>query len=181
MLGDSNGSGLLDKVETIQHVLLFFLMMLVAILVFIQVLLRYVFKAPLMGIEEVLLFPTVWLYFIGGMNASCERSQIVARVLEVFVKKEKTIFFIRTIASILAFGVVLWLTYWGWDFFKYSMKMQKESATLYIPLIYSESCVFIGLVVMSFYTFLEIFHNLRIFKYGGGHEVLEKELEGGEI
>jgi TRAP-type C4-dicarboxylate transport system permease small subunit len=156
-------------------------MMIVTALVFAQVLLRYVFKAPLMGIEEILLFPTVWLYFIGAINASSERTQIVARVLEVFVKKEKTIFFIRMLASVLSFVIILWLNYWAYDFLKYSLRMQKVSATLYIPLIYSEAAVFIGMIVMTFYTAIEIFHNFNIFKNGGGQDLLEAEVEGGEI
>lgn len=180
MLDASGGSGLLDKISITQRFVCAFLMVAVSVLVFIQVLLRYVFKAPLMGIEEVLFFPTVWLYFIGGMNASFERSQIVARVLEVFMKKEKAIFFLRAAASAFSVVVATWLTYWGWDFFKYSMRVQKESATLYIPLVYAEAAVFFGMVIMTLYTVFEVGHNLYIAKHGGGMKELEKEQEGGE-
>lgn len=166
MLGNSNGSGFIAWMERTQKILLFCLMLSIAILVFVQVLLRYVFKAPLMGIEEILLFPTVWLYFLGGANASLERSQIVARVLEVFMEKDKTIAFIRSLASVLSLVVAGWLTYWGWDFLKYSMRMDKVSPTLYIPTIYADAAVFICLLLMSFYTVLEIFHNFSLYKSG---------------
>jgi len=166
LLESSNGSGFIDWAEKVQHMLLFGLLVAISVMVFIQVLLRYVFKAPLMGIEELLLFPTVWLYFIGGMNASLERSQIVARVLEVFVKKDKAIYLIRTIASVLSLGVACWLTYWGYDFLKYSLRVDKVSPTLYIPTIYADALVFVGLVFMTFYTLLEIFHNYAIFQRG---------------
>lgn len=166
LLGSSNGSGFIDWIEQVQHVVLTVLMVAIAVMVFVQVLLRYVFKAPLMGIEEMLLFPTVWLYFIGGMNASLERSQIVARVLEVFVKKDKTVFLIRTIASVLSFGVAVWLTYWGWDFLKYSLRVDKVSPTLYIPTIYADALVFVGILFMTIYTLLEVFHNYAIFQKG---------------
>ncbi|WP_296868272.1 TRAP transporter small permease subunit [Thermovirga sp.] len=163
-MGNTEYSGFLSWVEKAQRALLTFLMVAVAVMVFIQVVLRYVFKAPLMGIEELLLFPSIWLYFIGAMNASLERSQIVARVLEVFLKKEKTIYLVRSIASIISLIVSLWLSYWGWDFLKYSMRVDKVSPTLYIPTIYADAMVFMALVVISFYTFLELIHNFDLFK-----------------
>ncbi|GAH68662.1 unnamed protein product, partial [marine sediment metagenome] len=39
--------------------------MFVTVLVFIEVMLRYVFKAPLFGVEELICFIAMWLYFIG--------------------------------------------------------------------------------------------------------------------
>jgi hypothetical protein len=46
------------------------------------------------------------------------------------------------------------------------MRMDKVSATLYIPTIYADALVFVGLVFMSFYTLLEILHNYAIFQSG---------------
>ena len=51
-----------------QGVLLFIILSSIATLVFIQVILRYVLHHPLMGIEELLLFPTIWLYFLGKIG-----------------------------------------------------------------------------------------------------------------
>ena len=62
-----------------------FSLLSVAVLMFVQVILRYVLKMPLMGIEELCYFPTVWLYLFAAVKASSERGQLVARVLEIFV------------------------------------------------------------------------------------------------
>ena len=61
------------------------LMLAVTFLVFIQVILRYVLHHPLMGIEEMLLFPTIWLYFLGGAIASRERNHIECRVVTMYL------------------------------------------------------------------------------------------------
>jgi TRAP-type C4-dicarboxylate transport system permease small subunit len=172
--GISYDSGFIRFQEKILRFMLFALLMAISLMVFAQVLLRYVFKAPLMGIEEMLMFPTVWLYFLGGTYASLERSQIVARVLEVFVKNEKTVFFIRAVASVISLVVLIWLTTWGWDFIKYSIRMSRVSGTLYIPLIYAEISVIIGLVMMTFYTVLEIFYNFKVLR-GATPPVPDKE------
>jgi len=71
---------------------------------------------------------------------------------------------VRSIASVISLIVAIWLTYWGWDFLKYSLRVGKVSPTLYIPTIYSDAMVFIALVVISFYTFLELVHNFDLFK-----------------
>ena len=56
-----------------------FSLLSVAVLMFVQVILRYVLKMPLMGIEELCYFPTVWLYLFAAVKASSERGQLVAR------------------------------------------------------------------------------------------------------
>ena len=75
---------MLDKVLDWINV---FSLLSVAVLMFVQVILRYVLKMPLMGIEELCYFPTVWLYLFAAVKASSERGQLVARVLEIFCKR----------------------------------------------------------------------------------------------
>ncbi|MBS3779642.1 MAG: TRAP transporter small permease subunit, partial [Desulfovermiculus sp.] len=58
----------------------------VAVLSLYQVIMRYIFEVPVMGLEEILVYPTVWLYFLGSVNASREDTQIKANVLDVFLK-----------------------------------------------------------------------------------------------
>ena len=67
---------MLDKVLDWINV---FSLLSVAVLMFVQVILRYVLKMPLMGIEELCYFPTVWLYLFAAVKASSERGQLVAR------------------------------------------------------------------------------------------------------
>lgn len=154
--------GLLKRLGWIQEYLLYFLMLSIAILIFVQVLLRYVFVAPLMGIEEILAFPTIWLYFLGGVNASRERSHIVAKILEVFMKKPITIYIENIFMSLFSTGIVLWLTYWAYDYFRYSLRSWKLSSSLSIPMFIGESAVFICLLFMSLYTILELIENISI-------------------
>lgn len=97
------------------------LITLVTLLVFLQAVLRYVFHAPLMGIEELLMFPTTWVYMFGAVKASSEKTQIVARVAEIFCKKQRSIYIFRAAASFVSTLVLVWLMKWGYDFFRYSL------------------------------------------------------------
>lgn len=104
---------MLDKVLDWINV---FSLLSVAVLMFVQVILRYVLKMPLMGIEELCYFPTVWLYLFAAVKASSERGQLVARVLEIFCKRQRSIFLLRGIAAFASSAILLWLTWWGYDY-----------------------------------------------------------------
>lgn len=140
------------------------LIMGVTLLVFVQVLLRYVFNAPLMGIEELLLFPTTWLYLCGAIKASSEKTQIVARVFEIFLKRQKSVYLLRMIAAVLSGGVLSWLTKWGWDYFRYVLRVWKESPVLYIPTFWYEGVMFIALCFIFVFTVLELLDYLKLYK-----------------
>ncbi len=142
----------------------------VAAMVFAQVILRYVLEAPLMGLEEMLVYPTLWLYILGSINASRENTQISANVLEVFTKTERTKLAIRTVASFATVGISIWLTWWAWDYFRYSLRVWKESPTLYIPTFYAESALFIGLTCMTIYAAGHMVRNVRTLIAGTGEK-----------
>jgi TRAP-type C4-dicarboxylate transport system permease small subunit len=109
-----------------------------------------------MGIEEMLLFPAIWLYFLGGSAASKERSHIDCGVLVLYIKKEKSLALFKLVRIVVSFLIGLWAMYYAWWFFMYSLSKWKLSDLLYIPMFFGESAVFIGLLMMIFFTFVEL-------------------------
>lgn len=59
-------------------IILTVLICVVALGQFVQVITRYVLEIPVMGLEESLLYPTMWLYMLGAVNASRENTHIRA-------------------------------------------------------------------------------------------------------
>lgn len=139
------------------------LISIVAAMEFYQVVMRYIFEIPVMGLDEMLVYPTLWLYILGSVNASREDTQIKANVLDVFLKTEKSILLVRVIADCMAVTVSCWLTYWAYDYFRYALRVWKESPTLYVPTFYAECALFIGLVLMTAYSGMYLFKNIRRF------------------
>lgn len=137
------------------------LISMVALMEFYQVIMRYIFEIPVMGLEEVLVYPTLWLYFLGSVNASREDTQIKANVLDVFLKTDRAKLIVRLIADLMAIVVSAWLTYWAWDYFRYALRVWKESPTLYIPTFYAECAFFIGLVLMTIYALWHLIGNIK--------------------
>jgi len=127
------------------------LISVVAAMEFYQVIMRYILELPVMGLEELLVYPTLWLYFLGSVNASREDTQIKANVLDIFLKTERAKLKVRVVADFMSVIVSSWLTYWAWDYFMYALRVWKESPTLYIPTFFAECALFIGMACMTFF------------------------------
>ncbi|MDW7662263.1 MAG: TRAP transporter small permease [Bacillota bacterium] len=138
-----------------------FLTIMLPALVFAQVLLRYVFQIPLMGIEEIMIFPIIWLYFLGGAEASRTRTHIYCGILTLYIKKEKTMALFNVVRSIISLVISLWLTYWSYWFFAYSLRVWKLSDLVRLPMFFAESALFIGLILISLYTAIELIDMVR--------------------
>lgn len=134
----------------------------VALMNLYQVIMRYIFEIPVMGLAEIMIYPTVWLYFLGSVNASREDTQIKANVLDVFLKTKRAKLIVRVMADVMSLVVSTWLTYWAWGHFRYSLRIWKESPTLYIPTFYAECSLFIGLLLMTLYTAYYLIKNAKL-------------------
>lgn len=129
-----------------------------------EVILRYALKAPLMGIEELMLVPTIWLYMLGGANASYERSHIECGILTLYMKKEKTICIFQLFKTGISMLLLFWLTYWGWHYLTYSLRLGKVSDLLYIPMVICEGAMFVGYLLMSIYAVRDVVQAIGTFR-----------------
>jgi TRAP-type C4-dicarboxylate transport system permease small subunit len=145
------------------------LICVVALGQFVQVITRYVLEIPVMGLEESLLYPTMWLYMLGAVNASRENTHIRANVLEIFLSTEKQHQVLAVIGEVISLCVGLWLTTWAWDFTKYSIRVWRESPTLYLPPFYVDVALMTGLVLMMIFTAWHLLKHLRTL-FGLGKE-----------
>ena len=133
----------------------------VALLQFVQIIARYLLALPLPGLEEILIYPTLWLYMAGSANASRQNTQISANVLDIFLKTERSRRILHCIAHALSLIIVCWLFYWAMDFEQYSRKVWKESSYLYYPLYLAEVSLPVGIGLMALFTLNNLLAGLR--------------------
>ena len=141
---------------SVQRFVCYFCAISLPLLVVFQVFLRYVLKAPLMGIEELLSFPIIWLYMLGGSMASEQRNHIECGILTLYIKKDLTMRIFKCCKALFSLIVCCWLTRWAYWLFDYSLNLWKVSDMLKIPMFIGESSLFIGLVFMLFFGVLEL-------------------------
>lgn len=142
------------------------LIIIVAVGQFVQVVTRYVFQVPVMGLEEIMLYPTLWLYILGAVSASRDDNHIRANVLELFLKTERQHLVLALIGEVCSLIIGLWLLSWAWSYTAYAWRVWRESPTLYFPTFYSDVSLVIGLALMMLYTALHLVRHIRKFSSG---------------
>lgn len=142
------------------------LILIVALGQFVQVITRYVLQVPVMGLEETMLYPIIWLYILGAVNASRENSHIRANVLEIFLKTPRQHTILAIVGEVISLAVGLWLLSWAWDYTRYSWRVWKETPTLYLPTFYADVALFVGLLLMMLYTAAHLSRHVATLRRG---------------
>ena len=116
-----------------------------------------------------MMFPTLWLYILGAVNASRENTHIRANVLEIFLTTATAHRVLAIVGEVISLVIGLWLTTWVWDFTRYSWRVWKESPTLYIPTFYADIALMVGMVLMLIWSALHLMRHVRDLAKGASH------------
>lgn len=149
--------------ERIVRATMAFCIVSIMALVSIQVILRYVFEYPVILVEELLIFPTVWMYFLGSAMASKDKTQINASLAVLVIKDKKKLTVINAIAMLISTLISFWLLTWAFEYLQYSYKVWKTTSYAFIPLFFVESATFFGFTLITFYTAADCFAHVKEF------------------
>lgn len=163
---DNKTNKLLKKLDQTQNIINVFSLSILTFLVVLQIILRYVLKLPLLGIEELMIFPTIWLFVIGGASASLRNDHIECGMIDSFIKDPKKLDIINLLKHILSSVISAVLTIYTFQMALYSFNLWKTSGTLYIPMFFAEGSIFLGMLLMFFYSLFHLSEFILIIKYG---------------
>lgn len=141
---------ILDVIGKVCEIICSFLALFMVLLVTIQVVLR-LFNMPLFGIEELLTFPTIWIYFLGGVCASYTNGHIECGIVEALSKNKRAIFVTQLISNIVTTAISLYVLKWGLEYAQYSINLGKKGAVTGIPMPVGECIILVGLTLMAVY------------------------------
>ena len=151
----------------------------VAVLIFIEVMLRYVFGSPLFGVEELVTLIAMWLYFLGASYGAYERSHIKAELVHLWFKTPRSLALIKSVASLITVVLSLIMVSWSYPYFVWGIKEGETSQALLLPMVLSQSAVFFGAILMSIYFVAELVDHILeslgkapFFKNLSGEEVI---------
>ncbi|KUK86622.1 MAG: Tripartite ATP-independent periplasmic transporter DctQ component [Synergistales bacterium 58_81] len=140
----------------LQKIIMIISSMAILTLVLVQVLLRYVFVMPLMGVEEVATMVGFWLYFMGASWGTAERSHIKADLMQAAIKDPRKLIWVKVLTSTACVILSAMMIYWGWGYTVWGYTRMQLSPTLMIPMIYSQVSIFTGAILMFFYFCVEL-------------------------
>jgi TRAP-type C4-dicarboxylate transport system permease small subunit len=129
---------------------------LLTLMIFTQVVARYLFQTAIFGIEEVAVYIAVWFYFLGGAMGASERGHISASLADVLVKNETTQQAIKTLSSLITSVVCAWMVVWSWGLTSWSLKLGMMSTEVNIPIGYVHLAMPVGLGLMTLYFVAEL-------------------------
>ncbi len=130
-------------------------------LVLTQVALRYIFKMPLMGVEELATMTGFWMYMMGSASGARERNHIRADLIHSVMKNERAYRMIQTVVTLITFILACVMTNWCWNYITWSIKSWERSPALMIPMVYSQMSLLVSAALMAFYFFIELLDNIR--------------------
>jgi len=139
------------------------------------VVLRYIFKTDLYGLEEIVVIFAFWLYFMGGSYGSYTRTHITADIVSVCFPEGKLKSMITVLSSTITFALSLLFSYWAYDFFIFGIQMGARTPVWRIPMVVSYTAVFLGLILMTLYFFVDLLADIKAMRAYFGQRTQEPE------
>ena len=125
--------------------------------------LRYLFKKDLYGAEEFITIAAFWMYFIGAVYATHTKKHITAELFSSFCKNRKIVYSVKIFSLSVTSLLALLYTWWGWEFFHWSLTKGGRSVAWLIPLAYGHSAIFIGFIFMALYFLVQLAEEIQSF------------------
>ncbi|MGD8881995.1 MAG: TRAP transporter small permease subunit [Desulfobacterales bacterium] len=143
----------------------------VTLTVILQVALRYIFKAPLFGLEEFSRLIAVWVYFLGAIFGTKLDAHVQGDVAERLFKSSRSKSIVKTTTWCLSLVLCILLLYHAGKYSAWLYGTGERTTGLWWPRILSVGSMFFGAIFMTFYAianFLKYFGEM----VGGSKEAL---------
>lgn len=134
----------------------------VVLLVFVSVLMRYILEKNTGGMEELIVIVATWIYFIGGAYGSYENSHITADFISVFIHKEKTKEIVAALRLLVSLIILIGASYCALELFMYTAQKSSATPVLKIPRMIVYLPVYIGILLMTFYTAVHFVNSVLV-------------------
>lgn len=130
-------------------------------LICLQIILRYIFRSPLLGLEEIAIMVVPWLWFFGIAFASLKGFHISGGFP---VERQSIQNILRVVYPFVCVIVTLVFCYLTYQYCYWVAKEGVKSIALVIPWIYTVLGVFLGLMFNAVYLISEAVAKLRAFR-----------------
>lgn len=154
-----------QNIKKLQNIILVASCSFVTIGIGTGAILRYLFKKDLYGAEELITIAAFWMYFIGAVYATHTKKHITAELFSSFCKNMKIVHSVKILSLSITCALALLYTWWGWEFFHWSLVKGGKSVALLIPLVYGHSAIFIGFILMTVYFISQLFEEISAFRF----------------
>ncbi len=127
----------------------------------LQVFMRYVFKNPLLSIEELAPLFALWLYFLGLAHATRQRNHISGGIIMLIVQNPKVIRWIRFCMTTICFLTILVFVYYAQKYALFNLGINRKSPYLQLSTAFWQFSMVAGFWISAFYLLLQMISEFR--------------------
>ncbi len=124
--------------------------------VVLQVLLRYVFKQPLFGLEEFSRLVAIWIYFLGAVFSTRDDNHVQGDVANKYIPGERARLGLRTIVWLICLVTCFLFLYHSGTYSWWIFGTGERTTGLWWPRIISVGSMFFGAVFMTIYSLVNL-------------------------
>lgn len=133
-----------------QKVILLLSSLLIVLGLGITVTMRYFIKTDFFALEELLIIPAFWLYFIGASYGAHEKYHVIVDFINTYASK-RIAEIVQLFTVIVTVIVSVIMTVWAFDHVMWSFQSGSKSSAWKIPLYIAHSSVLVGFLLMTIY------------------------------
>lgn len=146
------------------RLLMFSAGLLLAILMFAQVIMRYVLESPFTGIEEASILLAVWVYFLGMGYATRQHEHIHGGILSLVVKDPYKTQQFRLFGSVICMLAAVVFGYFAIAYALKEIDRGRLSINLRWPRGIWSASMIVGFSMMVVYFLLNALQQIRVLK-----------------
>ena len=151
--------------DNIELYICVFLMSFMTLLVFVQVVMRYVFNNSLSWSEELARYTFIWLIYIGiGYGCKLRKHIKIDAALYLFPKKARP--YVVLLGDILFIAFAVYITYTGFFYSMEQIQFDMRSAALKIPYQYIYMSTVVGFGLATIREIQTIIYRVKCLKNG---------------
>jgi len=127
----------------------------ITLLVFIQVVSRYLFNYSFFGIEEVASYLAIVMYFIGAAYGTHVKGHISASIVDTLCEPGRFVDLAHILTRVISALLCLYLASETWELVQFNSQMGVRSVEIRMPMAWIYSSMLFGMLLMAFYFALE--------------------------
>ncbi|MEA1079069.1 TRAP transporter small permease [Marinobacter qingdaonensis] len=132
----------------------------VAVMLTYGIFTRAVLDAPVFGLEELVLMAAMWLYMLGAVLASRDRSHLTADFIEVITDNARVIKAVHLLATSISLFMAVMFAVWSYDLLQWGVQKGQTTPVFQLPWYLSQGSLFVASVLFIFYLIRDFLSDL---------------------
>lgn len=125
---------------------------------------RSILHVPVFGLEELILLSVMWLYMLGAVLASRERTHLSADFFQTFCKNELVVKWVHLLANVISLAMAILFISWAYSLASWGFEKGQVTPVFGIPMYLSQGSLFVASLLLTFYLIRDLLKDIRELK-----------------